>query len=460
MRGPFNLGSLHSIRSLGLACMVIIPAMAQSPFSTAFRDQAYQPPENCLPCHQRQYDELKSSVKSGYRNVSPLFNGLEMASNLLTGGLLRPVYADSPVVLPDGVPLNSNMFTSHPLKEIAEVRAGFCVTCHNSNVLRLGDDPTKRETPQLSPATGNAFLVNQIRPLRDYSLVDANGNQVLPATIGGPAPAGAGPSLGAKGITCDVCHNVYGPDLDRSFLSDGFANTSIEIAHTIEKIGPFPFAVAVKNEFHVASTHQDKIAFLRSGAFCNACHDVRVPVPAPGDLQHEEHGINPGAVSQQGVSNGPTIPVNYFRLENLSSEWQISAYNSNNNPFGRVVRCQDCHMSLFPFTPTSTYQVGDMTVTTPTPGSMTGTNFSLDFAAVPGISTQFNFPLPKRPVVNHYFTGVDVPLLRTPELQSRLGSNYPDPYVAGNDAHGVPLALGTRRGDLLDAAVCINLGNT
>src|SRR5579862_5841297 len=98
-----------------------------------------------------------------------------------------------------------------------------------------------------------------------------------------------------------------------------------------------------------------------------------------------------------------------------------------------------------------------MTVTTPTPGSMTGTNFSLDFAAVPGISTQFNFPLPKRPVVNHYFTGVDVPLLRTAELQSRLGANYPDPYVAGTDTHGQPFALASRREALLDAAVRINL---
>src|SRR5271169_5547707 len=98
------------VRRLGLACMTLIPAMAQGPMATPFKDQAYQPPENCLPCHQRQYDELKSSVKSGYRNVSPLFNGLETVSNFLTGGLLRPVYADSTVQL-DGAPFNSNMFT-------------------------------------------------------------------------------------------------------------------------------------------------------------------------------------------------------------------------------------------------------------------------------------------------------------------------------------------------------------
>src|SRR5271156_1944623 len=71
---------------------------AQTPtgnkIESAFQPQELQPAKNCLPCHQRQYDELRSSVKSGYRNVSPLFNGLEFASNLLNGGLLRPVYAD------------------------------------------------------------------------------------------------------------------------------------------------------------------------------------------------------------------------------------------------------------------------------------------------------------------------------------------------------------------------------
>src|SRR5262249_46093088 len=60
-----------------------------------FKDQPYQAPQVCMPCHQRQYNELRSSVKSGYRNVSPLFNGLEFSGNLLSGGLLRPVYSDS-----------------------------------------------------------------------------------------------------------------------------------------------------------------------------------------------------------------------------------------------------------------------------------------------------------------------------------------------------------------------------
>src|SRR5271165_6021484 len=103
-RHYFLLGTLVAGLSFRL------PAQTTTGNSTdvGFNFQAYQPPANCLPCHQRQYDELRSSVKSGYRNVSPLFNGLELSGNLLSGGLLRPVYQDSTVVLPDGVLLNSN----------------------------------------------------------------------------------------------------------------------------------------------------------------------------------------------------------------------------------------------------------------------------------------------------------------------------------------------------------------
>jgi hypothetical protein len=216
--------------------------------------------------------------------------------------------------------------------------------------------------------------------------------------------------------------------------------------HSIEKVGPFPFPVAVKDNFHVASNDTSKISYLRSGAFCNACHDVRVPLGAdgPGDLQNMEYNVNPGT---QGVT--------YFRLENLSSEWQLGAYNGTSNPFGKVVRCQDCHMSTFPFGGNSTYTVGDLSITSPTPGV-----FSEDYAAVQGVATDQNYPLPKRNVVNHYFTGVDVPLLSATELQARLGSTYPDPYQPGTDSHGVPLALSARRQALLEAAARIGLDKT
>jgi hypothetical protein len=434
-----------------LFVVTALPLLSQTPTGNptgvAFANQDYQRPQKCLPCHQRQFDELRSSVKSGYRNVSPLFNGLELSANFLNGGLLRPVYSTSikTLTLANGmvIPFNTNMFTTPVFQNLNQLRAGFCLGCHNGPYMKEGDNPLLREVPELA-GTGATFVPEIIRPLRDYHLVDANGNQVLPATIGGDPPPGSGPSLGASGITCDMCHNLQGPDFKRSLQADGFANNDIDYNHTIEKVGPFAQPVQVKGNFHVSSNDTNKISFLRSGAFCNACHDVRVPVAGPGDLQHLEYDINTG-----------TKAVTYFRLENLSSEWQLGAYNSANNPFGKVIRCQDCHMSMFPYAGNSSYQVGDLNITSPTPAV-----FFSNFAAVPGVSTENNFPLQKREVVNHHFTGVDVPLLYTPDLQARLGSDYPDPYQPGVDEYGIPNALAQRRQDLLDAAVRVSLSKT
>src|SRR5215470_12384253 len=107
--------------------------------------QPYQRPEKCLPCHQRQYDELRSAVKAGYRNVSPLMNGLEIASNFLSGGLLRPVYADSSKVAVDGTPLRSNLASTKSFTNVNQVQAGFCLSCHNPHIEAIGEDPSKRE---------------------------------------------------------------------------------------------------------------------------------------------------------------------------------------------------------------------------------------------------------------------------------------------------------------------------
>lgn len=404
--------------------------------------QPYQTPDKCLPCHQRQYDELRSSVKSGYRSHSPLMNSLEVAANFLSGGLLRPVYSDSTKTV-NGVPLTSNNFTTPgPFTMTRQVQAGFCFSCHAPHVLNVSDgDPSRREVPELTGVLAD-FRPDLLRPLRDYHFVDQSGKQVLADTIGA-IPAGAKPSLAAYGITCDACHNIAGPDLDRSVQRDGFANVSLKINQSVEKVGPFPFAALPKGNFHQSSTDQSRVDFIRASALCNSCHDVRVPIGAPGDLQHRETNL---------MKDGSPGAITPYRLENLSTEWQIGAYNSTTNPFGKVVRCQDCHMSQFPFTDNAAYTVGDMKVTSPTPGV-----FATNFAAVPGVATEGDFPLQKRTVVNHNFTGVDVPLMGIDEIRARLGSDYPDPYAAGADEYGHPKSLADRRAALLNSAVRINL---
>lgn len=436
---------LVSVLSGGLLLVSGALLLGQTPTGVTpevpFLFQDIQQPQNCLPCHQRQYNELRQAVKSGYRNVSPLFNGLEMAGNLITGGLLRPVYSDSTKTdSSTGLPLTTNMFTSSPIADGSELRAGFCYTCHNANYERRANNPAYREVPEVT--TGSAFRPDLIRPMRDYHIFDSNGTQLLPPTIGGYPPAGSVPSPGAAGISCDFCHNEGGPDLVRSFQKDGFANTSLILNSSIEKVGPFAFPVAPKGNFHVVSNDQSKISFLTSPAFCNSCHDVRLPGGGPGDLQNYEYNVN-----------SPSLL--YFRLENLSTEWQTGAYNSTNNPFGKIVRCQDCHMSLFPFSQPTNYTVGGIAIQTATPGV-----YAQNYAAVPGVSTDQNAPLPLRTVVDHHFTGTDVPLMSATELQARLGPDYPDPYQPGVDEYGNPLALATRRQVLLEQAARIDVSQT
>ena len=468
----------------------------------------------CKACHPRQYFEMKQAVHFGYRNVSPLFNGLEVASNFFTGGLVRPVYGDSTKTLSDGTPLNTNMLTTTLYKDVLQVTAGYCYTCHQALMELKGEDPAAREVPEI--ATGSAFRPDLLRPLRDYHMLDGAGNQILPAEPGGPIPTDpvvcsgncGGSPLSTTGITCDSCHDAGGPDLNRSFQHDGFGNMGMLLNLTKEKVGQFPFAVAVNENFHVASNDPKKINFLNNSAFCNSCHDVRIPRGLPGDVQHKEIDINPGGGN-----------VSYYRLENLSTEWQTSAFSGTDNPFGKVTICHDCHTSLFPYNANTTYTVGDMNVTVAAPGV-----FAMNFAAAQGttscanaqgqalgvfctppsvgtlptfdniglatdigFTTDAQYPLQQRVVSSHYFTGVDIPLMTWQELTSRLGPDFSDPITGSTgispdgtpggtaidpggiicqedgpcpNEYGQPRALKTRRRDLLKNAVRISLSST
>src|SRR3989442_1934400 len=112
--------------SIRIFTILILPRLLSGQTTTGsvatMNPQPYQRPEACLPCHQRQYDELRSAVKAGYRNVSPLMNGLEIASNFLTGGLLRPVYGDSTKVAIDGTPLRSNLASTKSFTNVNQVQ--------------------------------------------------------------------------------------------------------------------------------------------------------------------------------------------------------------------------------------------------------------------------------------------------------------------------------------------------
>lgn len=430
--------------------------------------QNYQAPERCARCHVRQYDETQQSVMSGYRSASPLMNALELAGNFAAQAALergdirnnlRPVYS---VGSDETSPTGKNSVTADSVDTADEARAAFCFGCHAPQTVWMGEDLMRRELPEWTGrfadpdpscvATGTVACFQKIegaRPLRDYHLVDADGAQLLPETPGGAPPQGALPSISAHGISCDVCHCARGPDTQRSLQGDGRANGAFRLEPGYYKVGPFTDALPAGpapeagelNSAHISSPDPADAAYIRSSEFCIACHDVRVP--------------NPNLLVPEGDPS-------FFRLENLGTEWASQGYaKAEGNPFGEVVRCQDCHMSLYPYGEPVTYDVPDPTtgdpvrVTSPRPGV-----FATAKAASGEDPTGRGLALPDRAVVSHYFTGVDVPFLDTDELRARLGAGRPGADEPGVDAFGVPRSLVQRRRDLLEAAVRLDLSRT
>ena len=457
------------------ACLWLAPILAacsskvtEKPAGPDFVDapQTYLAPEECAPCHARQYDETLQSVMSGYRAVSPPMNALELAGNFLAQPALeaaairnnlRPTYQ-----VPTGPesPTGENSVSADTLDDANEARSAFCIGCHAPHAVLGGEDPDRREIPEWTarfgdPDPGCAETSSVVcfrpiegaRPLRDHHLVDAEGRQLFPEAPGGPPPAGASPSPGAHGISCDVCHCARGPDLDRSLQGDGRANGAFRLEPGYFKVGPFADALPAgpgAGEYqtaHLSSAAPDDIAYITSSDFCIACHDVRLPTP---NLLVPE-GSPP-----------------FFRLENLGTEWARQGYAvPEGNPFGAVVRCQDCHMSLYPHGGEASYTLTDpatgrpLEVTSPRPGV-----FPTNLAVSGEDPTGRGLEPPQRKVVTHYFTGVDVPFLATDELRARLGPQRPELDQPGLDEHGVPLSLRARRDALLQAAARLYLDRT
>ncbi len=198
-----------------------------------------------------------------------------------------------------------------------------------------------------------------------------------------------------EGLSCDFCHTVSGPDIEGSLLKDGIANMSLLFEPGDTKYGPI--WEPAENAYH-SSMGSD---FLTSPEFCGACHDVRIPLP---DV----------------VTGEP-----FQRLENLFTEWLEGPYATTDNPYGKVVRCQDCHMSLYPQT---------------APG------------VFPTMNLGTGFRNPDRPHAIHAFTAVSVPLIDDPR--------FPNIDSDEIDEFGFPKGQIQRREQMLRAACWLTLEGT
>jgi len=197
--------------------------------------------------------------------------------------------------------------------------------------------------------------------------------------------------LGRQGVSCDVCHTVTGPDHDGSLLGDGIANVSMLFEPGAVRVGPL---ADVESPYHETASS----AYLSSAGFCGSCHDVRLPAP---DL----------------VTGEP-----FQRLENLFTEWREGPWATSDNPVGRPVRCQDCHMSLYPLTE---------------PGVFPETRIAADPT------------LPERRHALHAFTAVSFPFVDDPA--------FPNVDTDEVDAFGYPRGQVQRREQMLRAACTLSL---
>ncbi len=266
-----------------------------------------------------------------YAATSPVFNAFELTVRKITAG----------DVAPNG---------SQP---------NFCIQCHSPTGVFNGELPDFVDGDSAKPAFASLSPVSQ------------------------------------EGLSCDFCHTITGPNLEKSLLGDGIANMSLNFEPSPVKVGPLDDPAA--NAYHTSV----KSAFLQTSEFCGACHDVRLPTP---DV----------------ITGEP-----FQRLENLFTEWQTGPYNSTDNPFGRVIRCQDCHMSLYPMEEPGTYP------------TMT-------------LGTGFRNPPQKHAI--HAFTAVSIPFVDD--------VRFPNVDTDAVDDFGFPLGQQQRRTQMLQAACTLTLEGT
>jgi hypothetical protein len=273
----------------------------------------FDDPKKCATCHPRQFKQWSGSSMA-YSALSPTFSALEALGNAYSVSQGREGFAAGD----HGTAL-------------------FCQGCHNPVDVALGNFPT------LADSDGH--------PLRNFAS-----------------------EVGRSGLSCDVCHQVSGPDTSMGLgrLGDGIANTAFILSPGLEKYSPLKDVQL--SPTHLAATAHDingQPGYLRTGEFCGTCHDVRTP---------------PDAALADAVD--PETGEPFQRLENLFTEWQKGPYGMENNSVGGVVTCQDCHMDLGPPAPAGSFAEGETTVF-PRPGQVDE----------------------REEVRTHYFTGIDIALV-------------------------------------------------
>jgi eukaryotic-like serine/threonine-protein kinase len=345
---------------------------------------------SCATCHPRQAAEWHRSVMA-HAAKSPLFQSLESAIEEQIGrddrcpdgaGVLRR--ADGSTACRDG---QSGQIVTGAGGE------HWCVSCHAPLESR------DRAMP--------AWNTDARSRLPSRELLDERGRE---------------------GISCLFCHDVHGPSRPGLAFQ---GNPSWRSPFTGATFDARPEATDRRNQrFGIGNSGYDLSgrslfnlldrvpqaggrpharpddatrAYLRSSAFCGACHDVRL------------FGTDVVGVKARGE--------HFKRLRNAYSEW-VDFAEGERRAGRSAPSCQDCHMSQFPG------------ICEPSPGAPAHGGCPTDSVfspRPPGSYPRAAVALGSAPtqVTSHVFAGVDVPLdpsLRDAELRED-----------GVDALGVPI---------------------
>lgn len=256
-------------------------------------------------------------------------------------------------------------------------------------------------------------------------------------------------SAAMEGISCAVCHQTIGPvhaaGASRANEYEGNASWTSPVTGAVFRsrpedgtgvsgIGNSGYRLDTSSFLtrslgnggagdpivHLRAPAEAK-SYLASSEFCGACHDVRL------------FGTDSLGVRDRGE--------HFKRLRNAFSEWRTWA--DGEKAAGRkAATCQDCHMSLYPGV-----CVADAADRKPVGASSDKEGCPKGFhfeTRAPGekargmIASSSSEP---RPITNHYFTSVDLP----------LAAEFPDKWGSDTalDASGMPLGLEVRRLQLL-----------
>ncbi|MDX1416093.1 MAG: multiheme c-type cytochrome [Candidatus Promineifilaceae bacterium] len=163
-----------------------------------------------------------------------------------------------------------------------------------------------------------------------------------------------------EGVQCAVCHRMVDPvytdenpprDIEIlaglnapvSFIGSG----SIVVDPLDHRRGPFDIVAELGGDFdpHKAWGAEDTLVspYHQEASFCGTCHDINNPMFTWDEVSQE---YQPNPLDQAGD------PVGGFPIERTYSEWQLSAFNSEQGIFAPqfggnkkyVSICQDCHM--------------------------------------------------------------------------------------------------------------------